>query len=47
MHNYYPAKIKNSSSLTFLWEHEWEKHGKDYADIVYKLRPKDFPGTTD
>lgn len=45
MHNYWPPKIKASSSNVFLWDHEWSTHGKDYADIVYSLRPEDFPGT--
>jgi ribonuclease I len=46
MHNYWPPKSKASSTVTFLWDHEWSTHGKDYANIVYKLRPQDFPGTT-
>ena len=46
MHNFWPAKIKASTSNTFLWQHEWETHGKDYAKIIYKLKPEAFPGTT-
>ncbi len=45
MHNYFPPKSKASSTASFLWDHEWTTHGKDYANIVYKLRPQDFPGT--
>lgn len=47
MHNYWPAKIKSSTSNVFLWDHEWTTHGKDYAYILYKLRPGDFPGTVE
>lgn len=45
MQNYWPPKTKASTSNLFLWEHEWESHGQDYAELVYKLRPEDFPGT--
>jgi hypothetical protein len=45
MQNYWPPKNKASSSNVFLWDHEWTNHGKDYANIVYNLRPSDFPGT--
>lgn len=47
MHNYWPPQSKASSSNVFLWEHEWSAHGKDYANVVYKLRPADFPGTVE
>jgi hypothetical protein len=47
MHNYWPPKSKASSTSVFLWQHEWENHGKDYAAILYKLKPENFPGTTD
>lgn len=47
MHNYWPPKSKASSTVSFLWDHEWTTHGKDYANIVYKLRPQDFPGTVE
>ena len=47
MQNYWPPKVKNSSSSIFLWDHEWTDHGKDYAHIIYMLRPSDFPGTTE
>ena len=46
MNNYWPSKSKASTSNIFLWQHEWEQHGKDYADIIYKLRPNEFPGTS-
>ena len=45
MHNYWPPKSKPSSTNVFLWDHEWTTHGKDYANIVYRLRPEDFPGS--
>lgn len=47
MHNYWPPKAKASSSSAFLWQHEWEAHGKDYANILFKLKPESFPGTAD
>lgn len=45
MHNYWPPKSKPSHSTTFLWSHEWTVHGKDYAAILFKLKPESFPGT--
>ena len=45
MNNYWPPKIKASTTSTFLWQHEWETHGQDYAAIIYKLRPGEFTGT--
>ena len=45
MHNYWPPQSKTTTSSLFLWDHEWTTHGKDYANIIYKLRPADFPGT--
>lgn len=45
MNNYWPPKIKASTTTTFLWQHEWETHGQDYAGVLYALRPADFPGT--
>jgi hypothetical protein len=45
MNNYWPPKIKASTTTTFLWQHEWESHGQDYAAIIYKLRPAEFAGT--
>jgi hypothetical protein len=45
MQNYWPPKSKASTSTVFLWEHEWDTHGKDYANIILKLRPDEFVGT--
>ena len=45
MNNYFPAKSKESNDKTFLWDHEWKKHGNDYADIMLKLRPDEFTGS--
>lgn len=45
MLNFWPSQTKSTTSNVFLWDHEWSAHGKDYADIIYKLRPADFPGT--
>jgi hypothetical protein len=45
MQNYWPPKSKASTSSVFLWEHEWDTHGKDYAAIILKLRPNEFAGT--
>lgn len=47
MHNYWPPKAKASNTNVFLWQHEWETHGKDYANILFKLSPEKFPGTVD
>ena len=47
MHNYWPPQAKKSSSNVFLWQHEWETHGKDYAAIMFKLKPEAYPGTVD
>lgn len=47
MHNYWPPQSKSTTSSLFLWDHEWTTHGKDYANIIYKLRPADFPGTVE
>jgi ribonuclease I len=47
MQNYWPPKAKASTSNVFLWQHEWETHGKDYANILFKLKPESFPGTVD
>lgn len=34
------------TSATFnqhwLWEHEWNKHGKDYVNILQVLKPEQF-----
>ena len=46
MNNYWPPKVKKSTGQAFLWEHEWDTHGQDYAHIIYQLRPDDFPGGT-
>jgi ribonuclease I len=45
MQNYWPPKSKASTSSVFLWQHEWDTHGKDYANIILKLRPDEFVGT--
>jgi hypothetical protein len=47
MQNYWPPKAKASNTNVFLWQHEWETHGKDYANILYKLKPENFPKTID
>ena len=42
MNNYWPPQSQSGRYPYFLWEHEWEDHGQDYAGIVYKLHPNQF-----
>jgi ribonuclease I len=46
MKNYWPAQTRRAQkSSTFLWEHEYESHGSDFAEI-YRYQHEDaFPGT--
>ena len=50
MNNYYPPTTNSRSggfAEYFLWQHEWNKHGKDYATILYKLFPERYSGSWD
>jgi ribonuclease I len=47
MNNYWPPKTKASTTNVFLWEHEWDTHGHDYAANIFALRPDEFVGTTE
>lgn len=43
MRNFWPAQTRRSqASPTFLWEHEYESHGSDFADIYLDLHPEQF-----
>lgn len=36
----------NTFNKHWLWEHEWDKHGKDYANILQVLYPKEYEHAT-
>lgn len=45
MREFWPAQTRQSqASPTFLWEHEYETHGSDFADIYLGLHPEQFRG---
>jgi hypothetical protein len=47
LNNYWPAQSQSRRYPYFLWGHEWEDHGNDYAGIIYKLHKNSFPGSPD
>jgi ribonuclease I len=43
MNNYWPPQSRNSQrSPTFLWEHEYDAHGSDFANIYLQQHNADF-----
>lgn len=47
MRDFWPAQTRKSqASPTFLWEHEFDTHGADFADIYLDLHPEQFKGLT-
>ena len=44
MQNFWPPQSRKTGSATFLWEHEWEGHGHDYAELIYRVQPSRFAG---
>jgi ribonuclease I len=47
MNNYWPPQSRATGPETFLWEHEWTKHGPDYAEIILNLQPDRFTGESE
>lgn len=47
MKNYWqPQSNLTTDSKYWLWEHEWNDHGHDYAELIYRMQPKRFTGLT-
>ncbi len=47
MKNYWPAQSRKSQrSPTFLWEHEYESHGSDFANIYLQQHKADLSNLT-
>lgn len=44
MNNYWPPSSKFNSTPYFLWKHEWDRHGWDYAELILRIQPSRFAG---
>lgn len=42
MDNFWPPQSNSDKSDYWLWEHEYNKHGKDYAQILQIYQPEEF-----
>jgi len=42
MLNFWPPQNRDRGDKYFLWNHEWNKHGKDYSAIMLNLAPNNF-----
>ena len=42
MRNYWPAQSRQSHTPTFLWQHEYDKHGSDFAAIYLQQHQKEY-----
>lgn len=40
MINYWPPQSNSQKEFTWLWDHEYNKHGKDFAEILQTYNPK-------
>lgn len=39
MINYWPPQSNSQKEFTWLWDHEYNKHGKDFAEILQTYNP--------
>jgi hypothetical protein len=46
MRNYWPAQSNSGKSEDWLWNHEYNKHGKDYAHILQIHDPANYARAT-
>ena len=42
LYNYWPPKNTHWQSKYFLWSHEYNKHGDDYAQVIIDRQNGDF-----
>ena len=46
MINYWPPQSNSQKEFTWLWEHEYNKHGKDFSEILQTYNPKVYGGAS-
>jgi hypothetical protein len=44
MRKFWPHQSRTTQPVFYLWNYSWSKHGKDYANLIYKLHPTLFVG---
>jgi hypothetical protein len=42
MYNFWPPQSNSQKEETWLWHHEYDKHGKDFAQILQIYQPDTF-----
>jgi hypothetical protein len=46
MINYWPPQSNSQKEFAWLWEHEYNKHGKDFSEILQTYNPKVYGGAS-
>ena len=42
MENYWPPQSNDDKEADWLWSHEYDKHGKDFANILQFYQPHEY-----